>query len=158
MNNTTTMIPINPEFAEIQGMIEDRNNFGLTKLAMLTVEELKTLQREWYEQAVENNVITLLQILLMQAGKPDSTGNSMTWEQDSILATYDVASSSLMIRVNGSLVCATYSKGHEIFVPGQWLKTAMAALDRIEIETKRETENFELTKRRDLVTLLGAKV
>lgn len=158
MNNGTALIPIDPDFAEIQEMINDRQRFGLSKLAALTADELRKLQREWYDLAVKNNVITLLQILLMQAGKPDGTGNTMTWEQEGILATYDLASSSLMIRVNGFLVCATYSKGNEVFVPGQWLKTAMAALDRVEIENKREVENFELGQRRDLVTLLGAKV
>jgi hypothetical protein len=74
------------------------------------------------------------------------------------MATYDLASASLTVRVNGSLVCATYSKGNEVFVPGEWLKTAMAALDRIEIESLREVQNSELTQRRDLITLLGAKV
>ena len=157
-NEASTVIPINPEIAEIQAMVEDRNQFGLTRLAGLTLNELRKLQREWYEQAVKNNVITLLQILLMQAGKPDSGGYTQVWEQDGIHATYDLASSSLMIRVNGALVCATYSKGNEIFVPGDWLKTAIAALDRIEIERRRDGENIELVQRRDLITVLGAKV
>lgn len=158
MNNESTVIPINPEVEEIQAMVAERNSFGLTRLAGLTLEELRKLQRDWYEQAVKNNVITLLQILLMQAGKPDSTGNTMTWEQDGIIANYDLASSSLMIRVNGVQVCATYSKGNEVFVPGEWLKTAIAALDRIEIERQRDSQNIELTQRRDLIGILGAKV
>ena len=156
--NENTLIPINPEMKAVLSMVEERSQIGFQKLAGLNLNELKQLQRYWYEQAVNNNVITLLQVLLMQAGKPDSAGTQTTWQQDDILATYDLASASLTVRVNGSLVCATYSKGNEVFVPGEWLKKAMAALDRIEIENRRDAQNSELGQRRDLITLLGAKV
>lgn len=157
-NGSSTVVPINPETETAVALIKAKDKFSLSQLALLPTHELRALQRQWYDQAVAGNVITLLQILLMQAGKADNTGTQMVWEQGGIHATYDLASNSLMIKVNGALVCATYSKGNEVFVPGHWLATAINALDRIEIETKRDQEALELGERRDLVGLLGAKV
>lgn len=158
MTESSVIIPINPEVKDIRALINAKSNYGLTRLAQLPVEQLRTLLREWYEQALATNVITLLQILICQAGKLDLTGHQQTWTQDGIEATFDHPAGSLTITVNGSMVCDTRAVGNEVFVPGDWLKTAFAALDRIELQSRRAAEQSELQQRRDLIGLLGAQV
>jgi len=86
MNESSAIIPINPELENIRALINAKSNYGLMRLAQLPVEQLRGLQREWYEQALAANVITLLQILICQAGKRDATNTQQTWVQDGIPA------------------------------------------------------------------------
>jgi len=158
MKNDTAIIPINPELEAVRALINAKSSYGLVRLAQLPIEGLRALQREWYEQALASNVITLLQVLICQAGKWDNAATQQVWNQDGIEARFDHPSSSLRVTVNSSLVCDTHAVGNEVFVPGEWLKTAFAALDRIELDARRSAEATDLQQRRDLIGLLGAKV
>lgn len=156
--NETAIIPINPELERLNALINVKQSFSKARLAQMPLDELKALQREWYSQAVLHNVLMLLQVLVCQAGKMDWDNSRQMWTHDKIEAIFDPNAGSLFIKADGVLVCDNRSPGNEIFVPGEWLKTAMRALDRVELEKQRRAETQDRAARNDLITLLGANV
>lgn len=158
MNESSAIIPINPELERLNALITSKQSFSKARLAQMPLDELKSLQREWYSQAVLHNVLMLLQVLVCQAGKMDWDNSRQIWMDDKIEAHFYPDSGSLVIKADGALVCDNRNPGQEIFVPGEWLKTAMRALDRVELEKQRRTETQDRAARNDLITLLGANV
>ncbi|HMV87636.1 MAG TPA: hypothetical protein PLD20_05680 [Blastocatellia bacterium] len=163
MTETSAIIPVNQplngqDAERMRALITMKQGFGKAQLAQMSLEELRSLQQEWYFRAAQNNVLMLLQVLICMAGKADFDNSRHTWTEGNIEAIYEAAGNSLVIRVAGALVCDNRNPGQEIFVPGEWLKTAIRTLDHVELQRKHRNEAQERAARHDLISLLGAEV
>ncbi len=163
MTETSAIIPVNTarngqEAERLRALITMKQGFGKAQLAQMSLEELRSLQQEWYFRAKQNNILELLQRLICTVGRATFDNSRYIWREEAIEAVYETVGNSLAIRVGSAVVCDNRSPGQEIFVPGEWLNVIIQRLDRIELQRKHRNETLERAARYYLITLLSAEV
>lgn len=157
------LIPILPDTEGLQALIESPRQYSLQRLAQMSIEDLRALQRAWYDEAYRRNVITTLHVIVRTLGQLDQPGVAFVWQIKLGNLLIDArltfnSPSTLCIKINGLVVCTNETVGNELFKPGPWLQSVIQCFEQSQLEKRRAAERRELEEKQGLITILGAEV
>ncbi len=140
MKEETAIIPIAPGIQDsaVNLLIETKRSYSQMDLARMGGDELRRLQRLYYKQAVEANLLTVINLTIRQLGSIHVGTRLTNWEHRAgslaITGSYDNNAGTTEVSVNGHLVCSNTTPGCEVFVPGNWMREIVAIFRLIDAE------------------------
>lgn len=159
------IIPIehHPENTSVTALLTVKSRYPMSRLARMTEDELQALKRQYYQQALEENVVTMINLVTRQAGALEAAGGRYVWrqvvdDQRALESIYVLDQGTSEVRVNNQLVFSNQTPGYELIVPGRWLYAFAATFRRLEAEKAWRDQLQGETSRETLMLNLGADV
>ena len=162
MKETSELIPVPPADEEVRALVSSKHNFSQRQLVQMSGPELIRLRRQWYDEARALNLILILKLICQQAGRLNSSIGLTEWryaaDDLTIEAFWNAAGNSIIVRVNGHLVCADNEPGNELCIPGHWILVVLEFFDQMETLRVRAAEAKADREKQELVAQLGVAV
>lgn len=113
---------------EINSLILARNSFSTEALSVMPAEQIREIEKGFYQDALKAGVITILALLAREAGLTTPGSSRLRHEIMEggleIRISIDPPTGSLIATVNGITVLDNSSPGEEFLIPGRWLEIA----------------------------------
>lgn len=159
------IIPVThqPERESVTSLLTTKTLYPMSRLAQMSENELLQLQRRYYQEALTNNVVTMINLVTRHSGVHDVSGGRIVWRHPidatrSLEAIFLVSQGSAEVRIDKHLVFSNQQPGSELIVPGQWLYIIAAEFRRIEDEKAWRDQMQVESARENLMLNLGADV
>jgi hypothetical protein len=125
-------------------------------MSQLTLEELKKLKYQWYEEAVTSGKIDEIAKVCRVLGNPVSHnyGPKYSFERNGIVIYLDDYGNYMTVHYDGKLVCSTHPT-ERLFVRGVWTNIIQSFSSAVEEELKKRDALKEEDARKKLAQQLG---
>lgn len=130
--------------------------FRTPNLQSLSLDELKALKAQWYQEADNHGILRGLAEVARTLGKklPERYGPKFRWEGGDEVEIYvDDYGHYMTVHHKGRLVCSTHSD--RLFVPGDWSTQPLSLLTQARDCRDAERAAIEDKERARLVEELG---
>lgn len=127
-------------------------------LEALTVEELKALRRQWYEEAAADGSITAIGRVVRELGArlPKKHGANWVWMQGDVRIVLDDWTGHTYVSVGERQVFAS-NYTTKLFVPGPWIDVVRSAEEEASARIGQRQADAERGERAALLRQLGGE-
>lgn len=147
----------------ITALATARHGESKLQLSHLSVQELRGRLRAFYNQAVEADFITQLQLLAEL--KDPAAGPVFTFTDSSgpnngaqpLMVRYDSTACTVLVKVGDKVVCQNDTPGQQMLLPDPWVMRVWELLQQVEDEQNAKAERAMLDEKQQVLRLFTDK-